>query len=339
MNDDSCFNDNYERKREKWNENMNYKYCYIQGPKGDKGDPGPKGENGYSTIRVGETITGDYNTDAKVINVGTEKDAILSFIIPRGANGDDGDKIIIGKTETLDANAKAIVIDNQIGNVHTLDFYIPQGFDGVNGLKGDKGDPGPKGEMGASERIEILNTKTVDAGQLAEVKDDFDGTTHYLTFSIPKGEKGDNGQTGTAILDSYANLYEDNGNSSILTPNTPIQVELSKKGLTKNTDTSFTNTIRILNTGIYKIDYFYAAVASLEALVSLEVRKENTTINGTKITKKVNNQEYVWFNGSIITRLTNNEKIDLALTSSQNVTLTPGEDTISYLSIMKIDNS
>ena len=171
------------------------------------------------------------------------------------------------------------------------------------------------------------------------IKDDFDGTTHYLTFSIPKGEKGANGQTGTAILDSYANLYEDNGNSSILTPNTPIQVELSKKGLTKNTDTSFTNTIRILNTGIYKIDYFYAAVASLEAFISLEVRKENTTINGTKITKKVNNQEYVWFNGSIITRLTNNEKIDLALTSSQNVTLTPGEDTISYLSIMKIDNS
>ena len=79
-----------------------------------------------------------------------------------------------------------MVIDNQIGNVHTLDFYIPQGFDGVNGLKGDKGDPGPKGEMGSSERIEILNTKTVDAGQLAEVKDDFDGTTHYLTFSIPK---------------------------------------------------------------------------------------------------------------------------------------------------------
>lgn len=38
MNDDSCFNDNYERKRKKWNENMNYKYCYIQGPKGDKGD-------------------------------------------------------------------------------------------------------------------------------------------------------------------------------------------------------------------------------------------------------------------------------------------------------------
>ena len=139
MNDNSCFNDNYERKRKKWNENMNYKYCYIQGPKGDKGDPGPKGENGYSTIRVGETITGDYNTDAKVINVGTEKDAVLSFIIPRGANGDDGDKIVIGKTETLDANAKAMVIDNQIGNVHTLDFYIPQGFDGVNGLKGDKG--------------------------------------------------------------------------------------------------------------------------------------------------------------------------------------------------------
>ena len=50
----------------------------------------------------------------------------------------------------------------------------------------------------------------------------------------------------------------------------------------------------------------------------------------------VNNQEYVWFNGSIIVSLNKDEKIDLAVSSTTNVTLTPDEDTVSYLNIIKI---
>ena len=55
-----------------------------------------------------------------------------------------------------------------------------------------------------------------------------------------------------------------------------------------------------------------------------------------KITKNVNNQEYVWFNGSIIVSLNKDEKIDLAVSSTTNVILTPDEDTVSYLNIIKI---
>ena len=80
-----------------------------------------------------------YNQDAKVENTGTNTNAILEFYIPKGNDG-NGEKIIIGKTETLDANARAKVIDTFDGNTHKLDFYIPQGFDGV---KGEKGDIGP----------------------------------------------------------------------------------------------------------------------------------------------------------------------------------------------------
>ena len=58
------------------------------------------------------------------------------------------------------------------------------------------------------------------------------------------------------------------------------------------------------------------------------MRKENIAINGTKITKKVNNQEYIWFNGSIIASLNKDEKIDLAVSSTTNVTLTTDEDTV-----------
>lgn len=94
-------------------------------------------------------------------------------------------------------------------------------------------------------------------------------------------------------------------------------------------DISFTNTVKVLNEGIYKIDYFFSSVASAQSDISIELRKEN-------ITKNVNNQEYVWFNGSIIVSLNKDEKIDLAVSSTTNVTLTPDEDTVSYLNIIKI---
>lgn len=219
-------NTDFEKIRKRIEEEKNKcKKCYIQGPTGPKGEigpTGPRGENGFSTVDVGETKTGEANTNAMVENVGTNKNAILNFTIPKG---EAGDKIIIGKTETLDANARARVEDTYAENVHTLDFYIPQGFDGVNGEIGPKGDPG------ISEKIEVINTKTVDSGQLAEVKDEFADNTHYLTFLILKGDKGDigpHGLVGTAILDSYASLYEDNGNSYMLVANTPNQVEFSK---------------------------------------------------------------------------------------------------------------
>ena len=81
---------------------------------------------------------------------------------------------------------------------------------------------------------------------------------------------------------------------------------------------------------------FFSSVASVQSDISIELRKENITINGTKIIKKVNNQEYVWFNESIIVSLNKDEKINLAVSSTTNVTLTPDEDTVSYLNIIKI---
>ena len=167
---------------------------------------------------------------------------------------------------------------------------------------------------------------------MAEVKDEFTDNTHYLIFLIPKGDKGDiepQGLVGTTILDSYASLYEDNGNSYMLVANTPNQVEFSKKFINKNMDISFTNMVNVLNEDIYKIDYFFSSVASAQSDISIELRK-------AKITKKVNNQEYIWFNGSIIVSLNKDEKIDLAVSSTTNVTLTPDEDTVSYLNIIKI---
>lgn len=153
----------------------------------------------------------------------------------------------------------------------------------------------------------------------------------------PAGPPGSKGDTGSAILEAYASLYENNGNSYTLTANTPNQVELGSISASKEVDTSFTNTIKINKQGMYKIDYYFSGQTTNNADISLELRKENQTINGSKITKQVSTAEYVSFNGSIIVSLNINDKIDMAVTSSTNITLTPGEDTISYLNILKIE--
>lgn len=340
---------NYEKiKKIIDNENKNIKYCCVQGP---KGDPGP------ATISVGSTKTGEAGTSATVTNSGTTKDVILDFVIPKGA---DGEKIAIGTTYTLDANARAKVVDKLVGNIHTIDFYIPQGFDGINGINGE---PGPKGDSGISEQIEVAETITLDAGMDAEVEDEFEGNVHYLTFSIPKGEKGDPGQkgeqgvqgnpgpagptgpagadgakgdAGDANLSAYANLYENNANSYNLTADVTNQVELSVKGTSKNMDTSFTNTVAIKEEGVFKVDYFFVAKSSTAGVISLELRKDNTTMAGTKISKTVTTNEYASFNGSTIVSLKKGEKLDLGVSSSVSTTLTPDEDVTAYLTILKI---
>ena len=218
----------------------------LQGIKGPKGDPGP------ATISVGSTKTGDAGTSAIVTNSGTTKDVILDFVIPKEA---DGEKIAIGTTYTLDANARAKVVDKLVENIHTIEFYITQGFDGISG------DPGQKGEQGVQ------------------------------------------GNPGDANLSAYANSYENNANSYNLIADVTNQVELGVKGTSKNMDTSFTNAIAIKEEGVFKVDYFFVAKSSAAGVISLELRKDNATMVGTKISKTVTTNEYASFNGSTIVSL------------------------------------
>ena len=61
-----------------------------------KGEPGESGGGGgtpgqAATIQVGQVTTGEPGTDASVTNVGTENAAVFDFVIPRGADGADGE--------------------------------------------------------------------------------------------------------------------------------------------------------------------------------------------------------------------------------------------------------
>ena len=136
----------------------NINYCYVQGPTGPIGPTGPKGENGPTTIDVGTTETGDPDTQAMVTNVGTNKDVILNFKIPRGTLGDKGEQ----------------------------------------GEQGPIGPRGLPGEIGRSEVITIDGTEIINPGEDASVQDDKEGLIHHLTFYIPRGEQGKQGIQGVS---------------------------------------------------------------------------------------------------------------------------------------------
>ena len=138
----------------------------IKGEKGDKGDQGEQGLQG---------VKGDKGD--------------------KGDNGADGISPIVRISNTT--GEWEISTDN--GLTYTSTGITAKGEKGDKGDKGDTGEVGPKGENGEDgncEIIDIVDTKTLDAGQMAKVTDNFSLNTHHLTIAIPKGDKGDVGPTG-----------------------------------------------------------------------------------------------------------------------------------------------
>ena len=128
-----------------------------------------------------------------------------SIIGPTGPRGEGINIIDAYKTEDelLDNHLLGKTGDAYLVNSHIFIWSEKDGIwkdaGSIKGDKGDKGEAGPKGdagEIGKSEIINIVDTKTVDAGFGARVDDNFYDNTHHLTISIPKGEKGDAGEIG-----------------------------------------------------------------------------------------------------------------------------------------------
>lgn len=205
-----------------------------QGPAGERGPEGPQGEPGESaTITVGETVTGEPGTHAKVENVGTEQNAILKFTIPRGDKGEPGGggggstvTVEVGETVTGEPGTSANVENTGTDENVVLKFTIPRGETGPAGAKGEQGEPGQpgergpegpkgdpgqegpqgpagengapgaKGDPGAAATVTVGETVTGDPGTDAKVENVGTEQNAILKFTIPKGEKGDPGTGG-----------------------------------------------------------------------------------------------------------------------------------------------
>jgi hypothetical protein len=148
------------------------------------GETGARGPRGYtSTITVGEITTGTAGTDAVVINVGDEHDAIFDFTIPEGIQGIQGEDgtaatITVGDVTTGTPGSPAAVTNTGTTLDAILDFEIPQG---------DKGD---------AATVTVGDVDTGAPGSAAQVLNVGTTSDAVFDFVIPQGPVGPQGPPG-----------------------------------------------------------------------------------------------------------------------------------------------
>ena len=364
-------NDDYKKIRKKINEEQKkYKFCYVQGPTGPKGE---RGIPGPVSVDVGVTETVEPYENAKVENEGTNEDVILHFKIPRGKQGiegkigpqgipgpkgdkgdigpqgikgDKGDPgpstIQIGNIETVDSKKEAEVINVGTPVDVVLDFKIPKGE------KGDKGDEGPRGlpgEIGRTEHIAIDETETLEPGEPATVMDTFENWVHHLAFSIPKGEKGDVGEKGPQgpagppgkeFISSYGIRYSMSDTQIDLPQATDTVIPLPEKGTAFLTEYPDDNSIKIKENGVYLVSYLLCGATNEECSLTMSVRANNILQPATSATSEFSAQIINSISGTTILSLQTNDLITLNIKPSKTVAMRFNGSTNAMLSVTKI---
>ena len=170
-----------------------------------------------ATIAVGSTTTGDPGTDAQVVNVGDETDAVFNFTIPRGEQGPAGEQGPKGDPGEQGPQGPAGEQGPKgpKGDPGAQGLEGPKGDPGAQGPEGPKGDPGeqgpegPQGEQGPagapgaqgpagrSGTITVGTVTTGEPGTQAKVTNVGTNTDAVFDFVIPQGEPGEPGGGGT----------------------------------------------------------------------------------------------------------------------------------------------
>ena len=283
----------------------------IKGEKGDRGDIGPqgvkgdRGDVGPATIKVGTTETVSELENASVSNSGTEKDVILDFKIPRGEKGEIG----------------------------------PRGL---------------PGEIGRTEHIAIDETETIEPGEPAQVMDTFEDWVHHLSFLIPKGEKGEQGPQGQqgeqgitgpqgpigppgpSNITAYGIRYSMSDAQLNLQQAIDTTIPLNEKGVALFTEYPDDNSIKINESGVYLVSYFFTGATNEDCSLTTSIRANNILQPATNTTSEFQAQIINNISGSTIVSLLKDDHIALNIKSSITVNLIFNGSTNAMLSVIKI---
>lgn len=177
----------------------------LDGKQGADGAPGKDGANGAdgkaATIKVGKVTTG---SAPRVVNVGTESEAIFDFTLPVTDTGSGGGTGTPGKDGR---SAYEIALDN--GFVGSEKAWLeslkgadgaqgPQGEQGIPGVPGEKGADGATGAKGADGKAATVKIGTVTEGDTPSVTNSGTDTDAVFDFVLPKGATGSSGG-GTSV--------------------------------------------------------------------------------------------------------------------------------------------
>lgn len=159
-----------------------------------------------ATIAVGAVTTGSPGTSASVTNTGTSSAAIFDFVIPRGDTGSTGPQGPVGPAGP--AGPQGIQGETGLtgpagpqGDIGPTGPTGPQGEVGPTGPtgpagpQGDVGPEGPAGPAGTAATITVGAVTTGAAGTSVSVTNSGTSSAAIFNFTIPKGDKGDTGDT------------------------------------------------------------------------------------------------------------------------------------------------
>lgn len=169
--------------------------------------PGGTYTGASASVSVGTVTTGGPGTDASVENSGTDTNAVFDFTIPRGADGEKGDKgdaaatIEVGTTTTGDPGTDAAVSNGGTSSAVVLHFTIPRGATGATGS------PGADGDDGRSIVSVVRTSGTGTAGTTDTYTITYSDST-TSTFSVY------NGADGTGSGDMSKSVYDPNNKNA-----------------------------------------------------------------------------------------------------------------------------
>ena len=170
-----------------------------QGPQGEPGQDGVDGEN--ATITIGQTSTLAPGSQATVVNVGTDTNAVLDFGIPEGLQGEQGVQGDPG------INARAYVTQNTGSATITI-----EDFEGTTTATVYDGADGQPGTPGFSPSASVTQTAS---GATISITDEQGTTTANITNGVD-GTDGTDGTDGvTPVITATASVDSTTGTPSV----------------------------------------------------------------------------------------------------------------------------
>lgn len=146
------------------------------------------------TVQIGQTITGNPGTEAKVENKGTERDAILDFTIPRGDTGlAAGFDTPTAKANTLtpgsQATAEVVASGEATNKKFDFTFGIPEGKQGIQGIQG----------FYVNKVMRTSGTGSAGTTDTYTMYLNDDSSTVVGTFTVYNGTDGEGAGTVTSV--------------------------------------------------------------------------------------------------------------------------------------------
>ena len=293
---------------------------YVNGVQNGNNHTNNNGYNGQTNGHNGQ-INGN-ETDVQII---------VGPIGPTGPTGPQGKQGVRGPAGATGPAGKIGPTGPQ-GIQGLVGATGPAGATGEQGPPGEKGEigpAGPPGENGIADKIKIVETVTSLPNTQAVVYDDYQNNTHNLTFVVPAGATGPQGEMGKSVISmiKYIVAEEISGNYF-----TNLEVEMSAPS-GNNFVTVNTNSITMNSSGLYYLGLqgYIDGTQSPDETIDIIVYKNGQEIPSTQIACL--KSQFISYNRSVFINFDSQTNLTFGI----NGTKIGGSTSDLYITLIKID--